>query len=123
MFGKKKQQPSTPEKPAKLRDQPQLVVGRFQAGQRGGYLNISIPISYEAFSLLRKELSDEGKTLLAGGGSGNDREVSFQFGPFQSAEEAEETVKLLTKRVGVIFDHEQQLYKQFKRLEGSYPLG
>jgi len=98
----------------------QMKVTGIHASSEGAYIEIHLPISFDAFHVLERELEAEGLIVYSRGGSGDDRECQFKFGPFTEYKDAEELIKRFQEKVKLIYSNEDKYCKQFEGLKGEY---
>ena len=88
----------------------------------GVYFRIIFPISFNAFVSIREELEDRGLKLKTKGGSGSGTTCSFDFGSFKTVSQAKEIIDELRSMIILTYENEQKYVKEFKALEGEYPV-
>ena len=101
-----------------------MKVTRIAASREGVYLTGNIPVSYEAFDLIERNLRQKGFNIQSrsGGGADNEPLCTFNFGPFKDLTQASAILTALQEEVQWVYDNEQDQLQNFSHLKREYPI-
>lgn len=107
------------------RDGVVITVDKISSGPAGVNLNITIPVTYDAFHDIEVHLRDFcGIDVRAQGGGGNPQVSSsnWKLGPFTTVDEAKRVLEALRQEVCQVYTVERNWLNQFAPLVREYPI-